>query len=132
MKSDFYQRRWALAKHILIVDDSIDIQLLLKGLLESEGYLVSTANNGKEALSLLSTLTSLPQLILLDLMMPVMDGLTFIEVVKKKSLYSDINIILMSADNKLLNKRSDLNKYEFIKKPYEIEQLLENIKIGTS
>ena len=117
---------------MLIVDDSIDIQLLLKGLLESEGYLVSTANNGQEALNLLSVLATLPQLILLDLMMPVMDGLTFLENVKKKSLYSDINIILMSADNKLLNKRSDLNKYEFIKKPYEIDQLLESIKIGTT
>ena len=82
---------------ILVIEDDTDIREALVFLLESEGYEVAAAENGKAALDLLSQGRN-PELILVDLFMPVMDGLTF----RKKQLgrpeIAKIPVILMSAD----------------------------------
>ena len=64
-------------KSILIIEDDRDILEVLKDLLESEGYTVSTAENGKMGIEVLQALNEPPKLILVDLMMPIMDGLQF-------------------------------------------------------
>ena len=61
---------------LLVVEDSLDLQYLTKELFESEGYNVHCASNGQEALNFLRTAMIKPDLILLDLMMPIMDGYT--------------------------------------------------------
>ncbi|HET6343273.1 MAG TPA: response regulator, partial [Myxococcota bacterium] len=65
--------------HILLVENDRDIQETLRELLTEEGYDVAMANNGQEALTYLRTASRRPDAILLDLMMPVMDGLQFRE-----------------------------------------------------
>lgn len=108
-------------KHILIIDDDIHINEMLDKVLKQEGYQVSHAYSGTEALLLLSTCR--PDLILLDLMLP---GLSGEEVLPQ---ISGIPVIVMSAKvdvkgkvDMLLNGAAD-----YITKPFEIEELLARI-----
>ena len=112
---------------ILLVEDDPDIQENLKLFLELEGYQVQTASNGQEALTYLQAKNP-ALLILLDLMMPVMNGYEFLEKFheeKTKSL-EDIPIILVSAAN---NVEQTAKKYQlpYVEKPINLELLLEKI-----
>src|SRR5689334_12220239 len=68
---------------ILIVDDDLDVREALAETLEDRGFNVVTAENGHDALRLLRTTNVRPSVILLDLMMPIMDGYTFLEEQRK-------------------------------------------------
>lgn len=85
-------------RRILIIDDSLDIQGLLRTLLESRGYLVDCRSNGADALALLDSLSVLPDVILVDLRMPVMDGFGFLNSQRKTARLRDIPTVVMSAD----------------------------------
>lgn len=82
---------------VLIVDDDEDIRESLIGFLESEGYRPIAASDGQQALELLSRLESPPRLIVLDLMMPVMDGRGFREEQLRRPALAGIPVILISA-----------------------------------
>ncbi len=111
--------------HILVVEDDIDIQQTLKDLLLMEGYVVSTANNGQEALELLKVIPR-PCVILLDLMMPVMDGWTFLQKVKKDAnAIATIPVLVVSA---VADKSNDLNAAGYIKKPVDLDALMNTIE----
>lgn len=86
-------------KLILIVDDSKDNQDLLKLVLVSKGYSVHCASNGQEALVMLFELSILPDLILLDAKMPVMDGYEFRVQQKKFARIKDIPVVVMTGDS---------------------------------
>lgn len=77
---------------ILIVEDDIDIQELLRNFLQEVGYEISIANDGMEAISLFSTIHF--DLILLDIMLPKIDGFTVCELIRKQS---QIPIIMLTA-----------------------------------
>lgn len=85
-------------KSIMIVDDEPDLRNTLKDLLEIYGYSVVTASNGKEALDLLRT-EDAPCLLLLDLMMPVMNGWEFLEAFKttRRAEADEFPIVVISA-----------------------------------
>lgn len=87
------------AKHILIVDDSADQRMLLKTILESKGYTTDCIANGQDALILLHTCRKLPNLILLDLRMPVMGGLEFRKIQRNDDLLKEIPVIIMSGES---------------------------------
>lgn len=116
-----------LAKNrkLMIIEDSMDIQLILKDLFTGEGYEVSCASNGQEALDLLNSAEELPQLILLDLMMPVMDGFQFRDHQTKDSRLSHIPVFIMSADTNIQTKKIRTAAVQAFKKPVDIDQLLE-------
>jgi|RhiMethySRZTD1v2_1073278.scaffolds.fasta_scaffold14987_3 CheY-like chemotaxis protein len=82
---------------ILIVDDDVDIRELLAELLESRGFDVITAANGLEAIDLLKSMAAPPSIILLDLMMPVMDGYAFLEERKKVAVLASIPVAIITA-----------------------------------
>jgi len=84
---------------ILIVDDSKDNQSLLKILLNSHGHQVYCVSNGKEAICLLQELDILPDLILLDAQMPIMDGYQFRLQQKINARIRDIPVVVMTADD---------------------------------
>lgn len=114
---------------ILIIEDDESIRDVLKSALEFEGYNVHTANNGQDGLDLLPQIKK-PCLILLDLMMPVMDGWTFVENISKikDTRLLQIPIVVVSAftndnDSKLKTVRS------IIKKPVDLDQLLEQVEL---
>ena len=93
----------------------------MEQLLDLEGYQVYTAANGREGVERL-TVIERPCLILLDLMMPVMNGWEFMDHLRKSDTYSGIPILVVTAAG---NQRAgDLHKVALLRKPVEIETLL--------
>src|SRR5215470_6846887 len=84
------------SKNILLIEDEVDIRTILKDALEWEGYCVYTASNGKEGIEILPEIPT-PSLILLDLMMPVMNGWEFADALETDRAYADIPIVTLSA-----------------------------------
>jgi CheY-like chemotaxis protein len=115
-------------RKMLIVEDSVDIQEMLEQLFTHEGYEVDCVSNGQEALDFLNRAEILPRLILLDLMMPVMDGLTFRSRQVVDSRLSGIPVVIMSADNNLGVKKAKISAADALKKPVDIDLLLETAK----
>src|SRR6188474_3470219 len=83
-------------KSLLIVEDDKEIRDTLRFVLEQEGFEVSVAGNGVEALALLPHITK-PSLILLDIMMPQMNGTEFADILDKDPLYSSIPVVVLTA-----------------------------------
>lgn len=112
-------------RHILIVEDDPAIRPLLKEALEFQEYNVHTAENGKVALDLLPQITR-PCLILLDLMMPVMDGWEFLDHLLDDPRFSSIPVILVTA---YANKADNLESKTkgLIEKPINLEDLYEAV-----
>jgi two-component system, OmpR family, response regulator ResD len=110
---------------ILIVDDEMEMRLLLRLYLLQENYLVDEAENGREALSKLTK--DRYDLMLLDVMMPEMDGWETIEQVRKMS---DIPVIMLTAKGSLKDKVTGLSRGadDYLVKPFEVEELLARIQ----
>ncbi|WP_408836547.1 response regulator [Acidisphaera sp. L21] len=89
------QRFRATEGAVLVVDDDADARHRLRTVLEREGWQVAEAGNGQEALQSLASAT--PQLILLDLTMPVMDGFTFLHTLRGQPGGADIPVVVLSA-----------------------------------
>ncbi len=104
-------------KYILIVEDSSDLRALLREFFEGEGFNIRLASNGQEALDLLKTTKTLPSFILLDLMMPIMDGYTFREEQRRDQRFSSIPVVVMTADGQGEEKTKNLGVKGFLKKP---------------
>ncbi|MEK6775242.1 MAG: response regulator [Bdellovibrionota bacterium] len=115
------------SKHILIVDDSPDQQFLLKMLLESRGYTTECTTNGKDALKLLRSRKKMPQTILLDLNMEIMDGWEFRHAQRADPLLKDIPVIVVSAEDDVISIGEKMHSY-VIKKPLSITSLMEAIE----
>jgi CheY-like chemotaxis protein len=106
----------------LVVDDDPDILEALSEILESEGFGIQQARNGLEALELVAKLQ--PNLILLDLMMPVMDGWEFAERMRGRSDWAQIPVIVLSADRNIGTKARELGALGYLAKPFELNELL--------
>ena len=112
------------ATRVLVVDDHEDIRKTLTVALDDEGYDVRAAANGQEALTVLDEWT--PNVILLDLMMPVMDGWAF----RKEQLRRDgeaAPVVILSAAGELESHRAALSAAAFIPKPFDIDRVVETI-----
>jgi len=81
--------------HVLIVDDDEEFRSVLGELLEAEGCTVYTAEDGKRALDVLRVVT--PDLVLVDLMMPVMNGWEFCAAIERSSSLADIPVVILSG-----------------------------------
>jgi two-component system chemotaxis response regulator CheY len=113
--------------HILLVEDDRDIQMAMQEVLEEEGFLVTVANNGREALGHLSALQPLPDAILLDLMMPVMDGYEFRRHMQQVPAYKAIPVVVVSADRNAREKTRQMDVAAFLEKPLNLNDLLDTI-----
>jgi CheY-like chemotaxis protein len=111
------------AGRILIVEDDPDVQVTLVDLLEDVGYQVDCAANGQEALNHLRRGT-LPSVILLDLMMPVMDGYEFYDHLQANAEWATIPVLVVSAAARELNADSRLGAAPHVQKPFRAQQLL--------
>ena len=107
---------------ILVVDDEWEIRATLCELLEDEGYTVAQASNGSEALALLER-GPLPAVILLDLMMPVMDGAAFRQRQLEVPRWAAIPVIILSASGGIAEKARQLAVASFLQKPMDVERL---------
>jgi len=113
--------------HILIVDDEEDIRLLLKYNLEKEGHIVSCASNGKEALKIVAH--QKPELILLDVMMPMMDGIEVCEELKSDPVNKDIIICFLTARSEDYSQIAGLEAGgdDYVSKPIKPKVLMSRI-----
>ena len=113
---------------ILIVDDEIDTLLPLKRSLEVEDYMVVGASNGHEAL--MKARTDIPDLILLDLMMPEMDGYEVCAQLKKNALTKNIPVIILTAKDAVRDKVKglDIGADDYVTKPFNLNELKARIK----
>lgn len=110
---------------ILIVDDELDTQTLLAELLETEGYDVVTASDGVKALEYLRAATTLPCLILLDLVMPNMDGWQFIEARSHERRLASIPVVLISGQVAARETARSLGLASYIEKPIAMASVRE-------
>jgi two-component system, chemotaxis family, chemotaxis protein CheY len=111
---------------VLVVDDDPDILEALSEILEAEGFEIRRARNGKEALDRLEP--DPPQLILLDLMMPVMDGWEFAQRMRQKPSVANIPLIVLSADRNVGSKATDIGAVGHLAKPFELNDLLDMVR----
>jgi signal transduction histidine kinase len=112
---------------ILVVDDSPDNVFLIQTILEEEGYDISTAEDGPSALAQIEEYA--PHLILLDVMMPGMDGFEVTQRIRKNSKLSFIPILLITAyDQPSVAQGLDMGADDFIRKPVEVDELLARVR----
>ncbi|MCB1192238.1 MAG: SpoIIE family protein phosphatase [Leptospiraceae bacterium] len=112
---------------ILIVDDTQKNIQLIGTILKEEGYTINVAQNGVQALNLISKIN--PDLILLDVMMPEMDGFEACQKIKENPKYKDIPIIFLTArvDTEDIVKGFEMGAADYIAKPFQAEELLARI-----
>ena len=117
-------------KTILLVDDEQEIRDILKKKLEKSDYTVDTASSGEEALSMCKSLR--PDLLLLDIAMPAMDGYAVAIELKKQEAYKNLPIIFLTAkelDPLAVNRRvGEIGAFGYLMKPCSFEDLLSKIK----
>jgi CheY-like chemotaxis protein len=113
-------------RSVLIVDDDRDIRDVLTEVLADEGFLVKSATNGQEATEWLHKNAGTTRVILLDLMMPVMDGSTFLRLRESDPVLSLIPVVVMTAHgNARLASRTDVGAW--ISKPIDLDRLISAI-----
>ena len=127
------QCEWILAngpsmKRILIVDDSVDNRALLSVLLKAQGYAIISTADGAMGLAWLRSGDPLPDLILLDLQMPVLDGVGFRELQRIDERLKDIPVVLMSGEENLELYRVQLGLQDVLSKPLNVASLIEAIE----
>jgi len=110
---------------ILIVEDDADLREMMAQLLTLEGYRANAVANGREALEYLNQ-GDKPDVILLDLMMPVMDGWEFRRQQQADAKLSNVPVIVLSALDQ--NRAADVNAVAFLKKPLDFDRLLELVR----
>ena len=114
-------------KKILVVDDDPDILTVLKLRLKKAGYEVMVAANGEEALDLIKKET--PELVLLDLLLPGIQGEEVCKQIKQDDKLKKIPVILFTASVSDIESRvKKIGADDFIEKPFEAENLLAKIK----
>lgn len=114
-------------KHILLVEDDAAIAKLVRFKLENNGFKVTTVRNGKEALNWLKG--NRPELVLLDVMMPVMSGVETLEHMKDDETLKDIPVIMLSSKGQKaeIDRCLYLGAADYIVKPFSPADLLKRI-----
>ncbi len=113
---------------ILVVDDDQDIRESLRAALEDAGYGVLSAAHGDQALSLLAENPRLPDLILLDLMMPIKDGWQFRAAQREDPKWRGIPVVIISAGGNVEQKALNLEARGWLRKPIQLQVLLGEVR----
>ena len=112
---------------VLVVEDDLDIRETCRQILELEGYDVLTAANGQQAFEILRSCQVRPALILLDMMMPVMNGWEFLKSRCADPGASTIPVVVVTAAGQMGNFEASTVQ-GFLKKPIELDTLLDTVK----
>ena len=116
-----------MAKKILICDDAAFMRMMVKDILTRGGYeVVGEAENGEKAVSLYETLK--PDLVLMDITMPVMDGIQALKLIRKRD--ASVRVIMCSAMGQAeqVKEAMENGAEDFVVKPYQADRLLEAVK----
>ena len=122
----------AVKNKILVVDDEEALRTVLSTELEGEGYQVSTAGDGEEAIKILGSQQF--HLILLDIKMPNVDGFEVLKFIKQKQPSTKVIMLTGFADLKNAIESKKLGAEDFVSKPYDLVDLLTTVErvLGTS
>ncbi|MFP2910114.1 response regulator [Pyxidicoccus sp. 3LFB2] len=112
-------------KTVLVVDDELDIAEAVKSILEDEGYHVVVCANGREALQRLEQ--TRPDLAIVDIMMPVMNGFETIKAIRKHPDYGGLPVLIMSAIDPSVRPK-EFDSAGFLKKPFSLKDLLSRVE----
>src|SRR5688572_31534737 len=112
-------------RFILVIDDDVDARRTLREFLTGEGFTVQTARDGQHALNVLERI-ALPDLILLDYKMPVMDGKQFLAVLRRTPPFQSIPVVILSAATREWSG-ANLEVVDVLTKPVDLDLLLETV-----
>ncbi len=117
-----------MAEEILVVDDEPNIVLSLEFLMTKEGYRVRTASDGEEAMQAIRQ--TKPHLVLLDVMMPRMDGYEVCEAVRSDPELNDVVILMLTAKGRQVEREKGLalGADDYITKPFATRELLDRVR----
>ncbi|MFD2624543.1 response regulator [Salibacterium salarium] len=115
-------------RKVLIVDDQYGIRVLLKEILQKDGYKIMEASNGIQALDILEK--EEPDLMLLDMKIPGMDGVEILQERENKQLSVHTKVMLMTAYGELnmMNEAQKLGASTYISKPFDIDEVRNKIE----
>jgi DNA-binding response OmpR family regulator len=116
-------------KRVVVVEDDPEMIELVKLILNKDGYVVSGAHNGRDGLSLIEEVS--PRVVLLDLMMPEMDGWEVYQAMKASEAMKDIPVIIITAKAQSIDKVLGLHIAkvdDYITKPFSPSELLASVK----
>lgn len=113
--------------HVLVVEDDQDILDAMLDVLQAEGFSAAGVADGRQALAYLDHEGMRPDIILLDLMMPRMDGFQFRQAQLKNPRHATIPVAVVTADGRAMHKASELQAAGFARKPVGVPALLELI-----
>jgi CheY-like chemotaxis protein len=121
----------SITNSILVVEDNDDLQVLFRLILESEGYQVAVADNGRDALKLLAEIK--PQLVLMDIMMPGISGIEVSRSIKQQQNYETLPILLVSAVDRVKDQQLDYSQADgILYKPFDLDDLIDQVEQLTS
>lgn len=118
-----------MAKTILIVEDELSMQRALKNRLEQAGYSVSAANDGQQALDAIRA--SKPDLVLLDLIMPKLDGISVLREIKKDETLTGVPVIILTnlSTGDKVAEAMQLGTFDFlVKANYSLDDVLKKVR----
>ena len=120
-----------MSKHILIVDDSKTIRNLVAFIMKKEGLTVTTAEDGLDGLEKLYAATGKIDLIISDINMPRMDGLTFIKTVREQPAYRDLPIVVLSTEGQErdIQQGLSLGANMYMVKPAQPDKMVKNVRM---
>lgn len=112
-------------RRILVIDDDFAIRLSLQILLKKRGYEVWTAEDALAAYHDLERIN--PQLIILDIRLPAIDGIDFMNILQNKNIHAKV-ILISAYDDMDFDRAFYMGAYDYIKKPFQAEQILHAIE----
>jgi CheY-like chemotaxis protein len=112
---------------VMFVDDDHDLRVLVRALLESYGYEVLTATNGRDAIELLMRQENAPDLVLVDLDMPIMDGWDFLRRLRSDTIFASVPVIVQTAADDP-PPAGVAPSVTIVRKPVDIAALLEIVR----
>ena len=112
-------------KVVLLVEDDPDIRDIVQDVLEAEGYDVVPASHGRQALEFLNDVktSALPDLVILDMMMPLVDGRHVLEAIRSDSNLSSVPVVVMSA----IAHEKPAGAAAFLRKPFSLDTLFDAV-----
>jgi two-component system, chemotaxis family, chemotaxis protein CheY len=113
---------------LLVVDDDADLRETLQEVLGDAGFEVHAARHGEHALQLLAELPTLPALVLLDMMMPVLDGRGFLARVRAEPALAGLRVVIFSASVDVASTARELGAAGYLRKPVSVEGLLDLVE----
>ena len=117
-----------MSKTILIVDDEAYIVTSLEYVMKSAGFEVAVAYDGEEALARVAE--KVPDLMILDLMMPKLDGFEVCEKIRQNPLWKDIRIVILTAKGRDIERKKgmSLGADDYMTKPFSTRDILDRVK----